>query len=62
MDLKNLSEEESISRSTQLIIEMTDLYIEDMNSNWIKKIPLQRAVIYFLTFVFIFVLILTLLF
>ena len=36
MDLKNLSEEESISRSTQLIIEMTDLYIEDMNSNWIK--------------------------
>ena len=36
MDLKNLSAEESLSKSTQLIIEMTDLYIEDMNSNWIK--------------------------
>jgi hypothetical protein len=36
VDLRNLSEEEALKRSTKLIIEMTDLYIEDMNANWVK--------------------------
>ena len=33
-----------------------------MNFDWIKKIPLQKAVIYFLILIAIFILILTLMF